>query len=247
MDDEFAMEAPINRTVLAEQIAERILQLIQTGVLKADQKLPPERELALKLGVSRPSLREALRALSLLGVLVKRQGEGVFVSTLSSESLLAPLHFFVSLEPHRLNSLFEARMVVESGITRVAAQRMNAEDLERLRACTEYGRDNIDHPATFLQADMQFHQVIVDSTDNPFLGRVSQSLGILGKASRELTVQLPEVRQQSRADHEDILDALMNHDPDQASSAMQRHLENVWRAYEQHEQAESKSDATTDV
>lgn len=239
MDDGLAMGVPITRTVLAEQIAQHILQLIQTGVLKPDQQLPPERELALKLGVSRPSLREALRALSLLGVLVKRQGDGVFVSTLSSEALLAPLHFFVSLEPHHLDSLFEARMIVESGITRIAAERISADVLEQLRTCTEHGGKNIDNPAAFLEADMRFHHLIVESTKNPFLERVSQSLGILGKASRELTVQLPGVRQQSHADHEDVFDALMKHDPDQASRAMHRHLENVWRAYQQHAHTES--------
>lgn len=238
MNEDIAMEVAMNRTVLAEQIAEHIMQLIQSGVLKPDQQLPPERDLALKLGVSRPSLREALRALSLLGVIVKRQGEGVFVSTLSSEALLAPLHFFVSLEPHRLDSLFEARMVVEAGITRVAAQHISADTLEQLRTCVEHGKKNIDSPAAFLQVDMRFHQLIVESTNNPFLVRVSQSLGILGKASRELTVQLPGVRQQSHADHEDVLTALMNQDPDQASNAMQRHLDNVWRAYQQHAYAE---------
>jgi GntR family transcriptional regulator, transcriptional repressor for pyruvate dehydrogenase complex len=113
------------------------------------------------------------------------------------------------------------------------------EALEQLRACTKHGEENIDSPVAFLKADMQFHQLIVESTNNPFLERVSQSISTLGKASREFTVQLPGVRQQSHADHEDILDALTKRDPDQAGRAMQRHLENVWHAYQQHTRTES--------
>ena len=106
-----ALKTPITRTAIPDMVVNRILDLIREGVLKPGQKLPPERELAVNIGVGRPSLREALRALSLLGVVDIRQGEGVFVSNLSAESLLAPLHFFVSLDPEHLNDLFKAQDV----------------------------------------------------------------------------------------------------------------------------------------
>ncbi len=117
--------APIKRQPVAELVAAQLLALVQSGSLKSGQQLPPERELATTLEVSRPSLREALRALSLLGVLTIRQGGGVFVSSLDPESLLAPLHFFVSLEVKNVEDLFEARIIIEAEVTRIAAIKMS--------------------------------------------------------------------------------------------------------------------------
>jgi len=202
--------------------------------LKAHEKLPSERELASALGVSRPTLREALRALSVLGVLDIRQGGGVFVSSLSTEILLAPLNFFFRLEPQRLDALFEARSVVESGITGLAAGRAGEEGLERLKDCVARGHKSLDNPDDFLTVDVEFHGLIVRAAASPFLERVAESLYALGHASREITVQVPGVVHQSHADHEDILRALVVRDAERASEAMQRHLKNVQEAYHRH-------------
>lgn len=233
------MGTPFRRTVLAEQIAEHILNLIQTRTLRPGQQLPSERELAIELGVSRPSLREALRALSLMGVLVKRHGDGVFVSTLGSEQLLSPLQFFIGLDPGHLEELFEARIVLETGIARVAAQRIDSETLDRLGTCVAEGEKSIDESEEFLRLDMEFHGILVEATENPFLERVFQTFQVLGKVSREITVQIPGVRLQSHSDHQRIFKVLKDHDPEGASRAMQDHLNNIQRAYFTHAKQQS--------
>ena len=227
--------APINRQPVAEQVARQLLALVQSGNLKPGQQLPPERELAATLEVSRPSLREALRALSLLGVLRIRQGGGVYVSALDPESLLAPLHFFVSLNAQNLEDLFDARLVIESEITRIAAEKITPENLAVLRQCVDFESDELEDEDKFIESDVKFHKVLFDSVDNAFLQRFATSLHVLGKASREITGHIPGVVEQSLNDHKAILAAIEAGDPDAAAKAMKAHLSNVRDAYRDRE------------
>lgn len=223
--------APVQRQPVAEQVARQLLALVQSGNLKPGQQLPPERELAATLEVSRPSLREALRALSLLGVLRIRQGGGVYVSALDPESLLAPLHFFVSLDTSNLEDLFEAREIIESEITRIAANKIGPEELSRLRECVDFEASELQDEDRFIQSDVEFHQILFDSVDNAFLKRFATSLHILGKASREITGHIPGVIEQSLDDHRRILEAIEAGNADAAAAAMKKHLSNVRGAY----------------
>jgi len=237
---------PIPRQVISEQVAQRILGLIQQGEFDPGQRLPGERDLAEQLGVSRPILREALRALSILGVLIKRQGSGVYVSPLSPEVLLAPLQFFISVGPPHQQSLSEARIIMESGIVRLATERMTPETLGRLRACIEEAEGNSDDPALWLQTDLEFHRLIVESANNPFLTKVAQSFQVLGKASRETAVKVAGVRQQSQLEHKRILTALEQGDPVGAEAAMRQHLEHAYaHSAEWAEETDNRVSGTT--
>jgi len=220
----------IDRLPVAEQVARQLLALVQNGSLKAGQKLPTERELSTMLQVSRPSLREALRALSLLGVLRIRQGGGVYVSELDPESLLAPLHFFISLNAQNLESLFEARLVIEAENARIAARKISEEGIARLKKCVEFEVHELDNEDKFIESDVEFHSIINESVDNAFLHRFSTSLHILGKASREITGHIPGVIKQSLKDHREIVAALEARDGDAAAEAMKAHLTNVREA-----------------
>jgi len=217
----------VERVPVGEQVARQLLALVQNGSLKPGQKLPPERELSTMLEVSRPSLREALRALSLLGVLRIRQGGGIYVSELDPESLLAPLHFFVALNEKNLEDLFEARLVVEAENARIAAQKISAEDIARLKKCVDFEAHELNDQDKFIQSDVEFHRIINESVDNAFLNRFATSLHILGKASREITGHIPGVIEQSLVDHEKIVAAIEARDGDAAASAMKDHLVNV--------------------
>lgn len=223
--------APIDRQPVAEQVARQLLALVQAGSLTPGEKLPPERELAATLQVSRPSLREALRALSLLGVLRIRQGGGVYVSSLDPEALLAPLHFFISLDAQNLEDLFEARLVIESEIARIAAEKITKDDLFRLKKCVDFEADELHDEDKFIQSDVEFHKILKESVDNAFLQRFATSLHILGKASREITGHIPGVIEQSLKDHVAIVTAIEGRDGDAAAEAMKTHLLNVRKAY----------------
>ncbi len=223
--------APIKRQPVAELVATQLLALVQSGSLKPGQQLPPERELATTLEVSRPSLREALRALSLLGVLTIRQGGGVFVSSLDPESLLAPLHFFVSLDVKNVEDLFEARIIIEAEVARIAAIKMSEENLAALKKCVDFEVHELADEDEFIASDVRFHKLLFESVDNVFMQRFATSLHVLGKASRELTGHIPGVLQQSLHDHERIVSAIELRDADAAADAMKIHLENVRKAF----------------
>ncbi|MBE9539048.1 MAG: FadR family transcriptional regulator [Proteobacteria bacterium] len=220
----------IERVPVGEQVARQLLALVQNGSLEPGQKLPPERELSTMLKVSRPSLREALRALSLLGVLNIRQGGGVYVSALDPESLLAPLHFFVSLNDKNLDDLFEARLVIEAENARIAAEKISDEDIARLKKCVDFEAHELNDQDKFIQSDVEFHNIINQSVDNAFLNRFATSLHILGKASREITGHIPGVIEQSLKDHEAIVAAIDARDGEAAAKAMKTHLVNVREA-----------------
>jgi len=223
---------PIRRAVVSEQVAQRLLSLIQSGNLKPGQQLPPERELAVTLDVSRPSLREALRALSLLGVVRIRPGGGAFVTALDPESLLAPIHFFISLDAENLESLFDARILIESGIARLAASRISKQGIDKLRRCLDEEVQDLNDADRFIAADEQFHKTIFDAVVNPFLQKIATSLHVLGHASREVTGHIPGVIEQSLADHKRILSAIVARDGGKAGEAMEAHLVNVRKAYQ---------------
>lgn len=228
---EFVHVGPIQRAVVSEQVAHRLLSLIQSGNLKPGQQLPPERELAVTLEVSRPSLREALRALSLLGVVRIRPGGGAFVSALDPQVLLAPIHFLVSLDSANLDSLFDARILIEPEITRLAASRITKAALETLKSCVEQEADDLRDVDRFIASDELFHKTIFAAVDNPFLIKIATSLHILGHASRNVTGHVPGVVEQSLADHRRIVAALASRSGAKAAAAMEAHLRNVRDAY----------------
>lgn len=222
---------PIKRQPVADQVAQQILGLIKSGSLRPGQQLPAERALAEMLDVSRPSLREALRALSLLGVVTIRQGGGIFISSLDPEALLGPLHFFITLDQQNIDTLFEARIAIESTLTGMAAERASDEQVAGMKDIIAAAAHAVEKPEQFIELDVAFHNLVFEATGNPFLVRVARSLHILSRASREITGHLPGVLEKSLADHRRIFRAIEKHDADHARAAMAAHLKNVWQAY----------------
>jgi GntR family transcriptional regulator, transcriptional repressor for pyruvate dehydrogenase complex len=232
--------SPIARQTNAEQVVQRILGLIQAGVLVAEQQLPSERELAANLGVSRPSLREALRALSLMGALNIRQGGGVFVSSLSSQDLLGPLDFYFNLDNQRLETLFEAQIMLESEVARLAAGKITDEVIEQLEACLKQTEPVLNALLAWFEMDTQFHMLIAQSTGNIFLERVVQSVRTLINRNRKATVQSWSIPRISHAEHLKVLEALRARDPEAAAGAMRAHLERVRAAHAKFVKAQAK-------
>ncbi|HAY05300.1 MAG TPA: FadR/GntR family transcriptional regulator [Hyphomonas sp.] len=212
-------------------LANQIMDNIRSGVWNAGDKLPTERQMALDMGVSRSSLREALRALEILGLLRMRQGSGVYVSSLDADVMLIPLHLFVTLEPANVESLFEARMILESEVAALAASRITDNQLARLRETVVSPPERREDIEKFIEADVAFHNVITEVADNPILARMVTSIEYLGRASRQLTGYVPGVLKRSARDHKAILDAMAARSPEQARSAMMKHLINVREAY----------------
>lgn len=219
--------SPVERNSLADQVAKKLLDLVRTGNLKPGDQLPPERDLAQMLQVSRPSVREAMRGLQILGVVKTRQGGGAYISSLDAADLLGPLQFLITLNAQNVDALYESRVLVDGGIARMAAERLTDDDIARLRAIVDVQRDLIEDPLGFRVSDTEFHRTIMEATGNPFLVRVSHSLYVLGMEYRRMASETPGVIQQSLNDHAAIVAAFVTRDPDRAAAAMETHMRNV--------------------
>ena len=218
---------PIRKAAIAEEITARLLSLIQEKQLMPGDRLPPERELAAAMQVSRPSLREALRALAMMNVVDTRQGDGTYVTSLEPYLLVEPLDFIISLDDSALHHLFEARRILEVGIASLAAERITDEQVAALEEYVHVSGEAAADPEAFQGVDLAIHELIVDAAANPLLKRIMSSLSRLGRASRSRTAVVPAVRQRTVDDHHAIVAALKERDPDRAARAMTDHLDNI--------------------
>jgi GntR family transcriptional regulator, transcriptional repressor for pyruvate dehydrogenase complex len=213
------------RDALPERIASRLVSLIAERQLRPGDKLPPERDLASMMHVSRPSLREALRALAMQNIVEIRQGSGTYVTSLKPDLLVEHLDFVFFLDDSTFAELLEARLMLEPSIAAVAACRASDEELSRLRVCMERASEAVDDPDAFLAADLALHEAITSAAHNQIMSRFMASLVRLGMASRRRTVTLPGVRSQSLQYHRAIVDALLRRDSEAAAGIMRQHLE----------------------
>lgn len=229
-DPEAAREsrfAVVARSTLPEEVANRVLTLIREQELRPGDKLPAERNLAGMMEVSRPVVREALRALSLMRVVDIRQGDGTYITSLEPRQLIAHLDFVFSKDSVALVQLLEARRVIEAGNVRLAARRVSETEIGELRDLVLSMAGCIDDPARFSELDIAFHNAVCAVANNFLLVQFMAIVSTLGRVSRERTGGLREVREAALHDHWQLLEALRARDPDAAEQAMLDHLDHV--------------------
>jgi GntR family transcriptional repressor for pyruvate dehydrogenase complex len=224
MESRFAV---IPRSTLPEEIAHRLLTLIKDQHLRPGDRLPAERSLAEMMDVSRPVVREALRALAFMGVVDIRQGAGTYVASLEPRQLIAHLSFAFAKDTVALVQLLEARRVIEAGNARLAALRIKECELSRLEDLVVSLANHMDDPNRFSDADVALHEAISAAADNFLLSQFTGVISTLGKASRERTSRSRGVREATVRDHWRILGALRAHDANAAERAMLDHLDHV--------------------
>ncbi len=218
---------PISREGASEKVVHRLLALVKTGDLKPGDRLPGERDLAEMFHVSRPTMREAMRALAVLGVVNPRHGGGIFVSALEAADLLGPLSFFLTLKEVEVDRLYQARAVIEGEIAALAAKAATSKDIDKLEALIEQQKSCINRPAEYRVVDTDFHKLLSELSGNPFLARAAISMNVLGMEFRKIASENETVIAGSIADHQRICAAMRVKDPEAARQAMQRHMENV--------------------
>ncbi|MBV9221663.1 MAG: FadR family transcriptional regulator [Methylobacteriaceae bacterium] len=217
----------IEKEGLAQKVVNRILDLVRTGILLPGDRLPSERELIEIFGLSRPSLREALRALSMLGVIESHHGGGAFVTDLKARTLLAPLDFFLSLSESNLADTFESRRIIEVEIVRMAALKATAEDIADLSAMI-LAHDKIRHdPVGFRILDSRFHEKLSVVARNVILERIAYGLYNMGLDLRRRATESPALIAQSTQDHTRIVGAIAARDPARAAAEMAVHLGHI--------------------
>jgi GntR family transcriptional regulator, transcriptional repressor for pyruvate dehydrogenase complex len=210
---------------LTDQAIATIKDLIISGEFKAGEKLPREQELAARLGLSRNSLREAVRALALVGVLEPRVGDGTYVTSLEPELLLTGMGFIGDLmDGATLLDLHQVRRILEPAATGMAASRLTEDDFAALEACLEKMED-AETTQAFIDADVEFHRIIVNAAGNSTLASLIQHLSggtLRARLWRSITEQgAVEVTKQR---HRDIYAALRARDAEGASATDLVHL-----------------------
>jgi GntR family transcriptional repressor for pyruvate dehydrogenase complex len=210
--------------VTAELVVQHVRGLIERGELRPGDRLPAERELAVQLGVSRPSVRAGLRSLSAIGVLQTRHGAGTFITdgppTLGSE----PLSFLAALHGFTRDEMFEARRALEVGVAGLAAERANDEQIATIAEEITGMFAALDDPQTFLIHDIRFHRSVAEASGNPILASLVEMVSALFYEQRRKTAQHGRDLKESAHLHRAIYHAIRAHDPRRASAAMSEHL-----------------------
>ncbi|HEX5512061.1 MAG TPA: FadR/GntR family transcriptional regulator [Actinomycetales bacterium] len=213
----------------ANEVIAQIKQRIIAGTLKPGDRLPSEQELASQLGVSRPTVRESLRALTTMNIIETRHGEGSFVASLKAQELIEPLNFVLHVDDDAISHLFQVRSFIEAGSARLAAENANEQDINDLDELVHAYAAHIDDFEQCVQLDLAFHRRIAAATSNPLLGSLLDSLVSLSMVSRRRTGSGMQTRKRAAHDHTLILQAIRERDTDKAAQAMLRHLEHVSR------------------
>jgi GntR family uxuAB operon transcriptional repressor len=228
MNKKPAAAAASHEPRLYRVVADRIQDLIRDENIKPGERLPSERDLAATLSVSRASLREALLALELGGVIDVRGGSGVYVSDVPEEEAGLP-----EAGPGPFEVL-SARRLIESEVAAIAARVATDSAIDAiLSAVLEMERDHANKASNEL-ADRNFHLAIARATGNSALvGAIDYLWSQRGRLWQKLKehFQTEELRQETLSDHRRILEAIAAHDPAAARRAMRAHLERVTRTF----------------
>jgi GntR family L-lactate dehydrogenase operon transcriptional regulator len=224
---------------LSDRLVEKLLALIDERQLQPGERLPSERQLALDLGASRPSVREAIQRLATRGVLASRQGGGTYVQTPDGVSagpraqLVQPLKALVAGDPEYRYDVLEARHALEGGTAWHAALRATPEDRERIRARFEdmlryQGSHDPDQSSL---ADAQFHLAIAEASHNAVLQQMMRGVFDLLQATvtenRQRMYTVQHTQEQLTAQHRAVMDAILKGDAEAARAAVWQHLDFV--------------------
>lgn len=215
---------PIDRAGITELVVQRIKDLLEGGELKAGSRLPPERELADMLHISRPSLRTALKALSVMGIIRAKPGAGTYIADSLPEVFTEPMHFMTLINHTSDEELFEARRIIESGLAELAAERASEDDIKALNAEIEGMRANTDDPEIYLKHDIRFHQAMARAANNKLMSGVMDTLAQLLFHLRRQTIAHASDLEEAIDWHVKIVETMKKHDPKRAKDMLSGHL-----------------------
>lgn len=223
---------PVRRTRVPEEVVEQIRGFIASGELRPGDLLPSERELAERFKVSRASIREALTALQVLGLLERsRSGGGLAARGNHVWFTIAPLSSYLATRSHIIEQI-EVRRMVEPEMGRLAAARAGADDIARIAARLDEMSADLAAGGLGTEADAAFHSAIARCTGNELLAQIVDLIGRAIREHREL-FQTPQGAAQSLEEHREMLDAIRRGDGEAAYELTRRHIDTVRRLLEE--------------
>jgi GntR family transcriptional repressor for pyruvate dehydrogenase complex len=208
-----------------------VYELIKRDELKPGDRLPPERELAKELGISRPSLRSGLSSLMSMGVLKSRQGAGTFIAAgppvLDSE----PLRLLAALHGFSFEHMFETRSVLEVGAAGLAAERATGDQLATMSEEIAEMFAALDNPQQFLVHDIGFHRAVAAASGNPTLATLVEMVSAVMYERRRETIDRAHDFNEAIELHREVYRAIRAKKPDDARAAMREHIDRARRAF----------------
>ncbi|WP_026122466.1 FadR/GntR family transcriptional regulator [Nocardiopsis halotolerans] len=212
---------PPARPRLYEQLVERLVEHMREAGLGVGDRLPPERELAAALEVSRASLSQALVALEVQGIIEVRHGDGAIIrQTVSEQGVLALLRD----RENRRAEIIEARQALEVKLTELAAARRTPQDLDAIDSALELMRQEVENGDRGVTGDEHFHAAITAAARSRLLARMMNEIAPMIRETRLESLSQPERPRASLDSHERIASAIRAGDPRAAADAMRDHL-----------------------
>jgi len=239
----FKIIGPLRSGQTTEQVVARVYELIKRDDLKPGDRLPPERELAKQLGISRPSLRSALGSLISMGVLQSRQGAGTFIvdgpPALDSE----PLRLLAQLHGFSFDNMFETRSILEVGAAGLAAERATAEHLALMSDEIAEMFAALKDPQQFLVHDIGFHRAVAAASGNPTLATLVEMVSAILYERRRDTIDRAHDFNEALELHRRVYRAIRARNADEAREAMGEHIVRAQRAFALEEKQQANSEA----
>jgi len=221
-----------NEESLQEQVATAIKNAIVNEELKPGDKLPPERDLAEMLKVSRGSLREALNHLHAAGLVYKKHGVGVFIRNTDPDAIVAGFAKQLRPDEKKLQELFEIRQLIETRSAAWAAERGTPDKIKELQELVYSVKDRINEVETgqltlLANQDTKFHLLIAEATDNSIVLETMNNLLDVLAESRAKALTTPGRAYKSLNEHIEIIEGIAKRDAGAAQKAMSKHLQGV--------------------
>lgn len=228
------MFTPIKNTKVYEQVIDQIQNMIMEGSLKKGDKLPSERDLCEILGVSRTSIREALKALQVVGLVESRQGEGNFIQENFENSLFQPLSVMFMLQESKPEEILELRTILEVQTAALAAENITSDEIEELNILINKLKESQDEENN-VKIDKKFHYKIAQAAGNflvlNILNAISSLMDVFIKDARKMILSKEENKEKLIEQHENIYKALANRNSIDASAAMKKHMDFTYENY----------------
>ena len=222
---------PIKRVSSFQEVTYRFEELLRTGSLKPGEKLPPENELARAFQVSRPTLREALKALNVLGLLVSRTGDGTYVGEGSRNLFKTAIYFSTFLSAVDFVGLIEARVAIEPFLAEMAALRATPRDLDQMKQHLREMKEGLGQMEKYVQAEVAFHDAIIKAARSTVLQGIMESLrDLLLEGRTKITGD--QTGKKNLDFHTSIYEAIRARNPDLARRRMRAHVRDSRKRYE---------------
>lgn len=229
----------VEKSTISQKIVQQLIDLILNGTIGAGERLPSEKELMEMFGVGRSSLREAIRALIVLGLVEVRVPEGTFVSHSLGNFFTKHLGLMSKISFDNIVELVEARIAIEVDIAEIAARKATPEQCEELQALVRQMRETGDNNERFMQADVRFHAALAEISQNSFMLHVQSILRDITRQWIMEVIQLQSSKDLAADQHEQIAEAIRRGDPEAAGKRMAEHLETVSRLLFEQQQRKS--------